>query len=389
MRSSRHQKIAFPTKRAGRVHGGTSSTPLSGRKLRNLNDMEMEPDNRADIRHFLVTRRARITPEQAGLPTSARRRVPGLRREEVAVLAGVSTEWYTRLEKGHIGGVSDEVLDSVSHALGLSEDERGYLFELARSARRGNRKPARSPDRDVAAPIQWMLDSITMSAAFVRNGRTDILAANAMARALFGPLYASDTVDRRGRPNIARFVFLDPDSNRFYSDWRAAASATAAMLRAEAARQPDDRMLRELIGELSTRSAHFRAHWAAHDVLLRHDGLKQLDHPDVGTLELSFQSLAIPRPGSGAQELVLYTAAPATTSEDRLKILAIAAASPPAGNARAVASGAGHDFGAGDVDDVYQPLSRSLEPLLETQLEGQRTQLAHEQRLPGRGTAVE
>ncbi|WP_158862292.1 helix-turn-helix transcriptional regulator [Leifsonia sp. AG29] len=302
--------------------------------------MDQQPDDRGEIRDFLVTRRARITPEQAGLPTSARRRVPGLRREEVAVLAGVSTEWYTRLEKGHIGGVSDEVLEAVSHALRLSEDERGYLFELAMSARRGNRKPARGPDRDVAAPVQWMLDSITMSAAFVRNGRTDILAANAMARALFGPLYASDTVDTRGHPNIARFVFLDPDSRRFYSDWRAAGAATAAMLRAEAACQPDDRKLRELIGELSTRSAQFRTSWAAHDVLLRHDGLKQLDHPDVGTLELSFQSLALPRPGTGVHELVLYTAAPGTTSEDRLRILAIAAASESAGSARAAASDA-------------------------------------------------
>jgi len=293
-----------------------------------MNDMDQQPGNRGEIRDFLVSRRAKITPEQAGLPTSSRRRVAGLRREEVAVLAGVSTEWYTRLEKGHIGGVSEEVLAAVARALRLDEDERTYLFDLARSSRRAGRTPSRRRDVEVPPRVQWMLDSMTTSSAFVRNGRTDIVAGNPLARALLAPLFDSPTVDRHGRPNIARYIFLDSGAQDFYVDWDDAGAATAALLRAEAGREPHDRALRELIGELSTLSPEFRSLWAVHDVLLHHDGIKRLQHPGVGHLELTFQSLDLPLPGRAVHDLIIYTAEPGTASEDGLRLLASWAAAP-------------------------------------------------------------
>ncbi|MDI3406029.1 helix-turn-helix transcriptional regulator [Streptomyces cavernicola] len=284
--------------------------------------MDQRPDHRTEIRDFLASRRAKITPEQVGLPTSGRRRVPGLRREEVAVLAGVSTEWYTRLEKGHISGVSEDVLAAVAQALQLDEDERTYLFDLAHAARSAHRKPSRRRDVQVPPNVQWLLDSVTLSAAFVRNGRQDIVADNALARALQAPLYESRTADRHGRPNNARYVFLDPGAREFFVDWDAAAVATAALLRAEAGREPHDRALRDLIGELSTLSPDFRTMWAAHDVRIRHDGAKRLQHPEVGELELTYVSLDLPMAHRAMHDLTLYTAEPGSASEERLKLLA-------------------------------------------------------------------
>ncbi|MFD9320400.1 helix-turn-helix transcriptional regulator [Streptomyces sp. NPDC060053] len=284
--------------------------------------MDQRPDNRTEIRDFLASRRAKITPEQVGLPTSGRRRVPGLRREEVAVLAGVSTEWYTRLEKGHINGVSEDVVEAVARALRLDEDERTYLFDLARAARPARRTPSRRKDVEVPPRVQWLLDSMTMSAAFVRNGRQDIVASNSLARALHAPVLDSATTGRGGRANIARYIFLDPGSHRFFVDWEAASVATAALLRAEAGREPHDRALRELIGELSTLSPEFRGQWAAHDVRIRHDGIKRLWHPEVGDLELTYQSLDLPVSHRAVHDLTVYSAEPGTPNEDRLKLLA-------------------------------------------------------------------
>ncbi|WP_345649409.1 helix-turn-helix transcriptional regulator [Streptomyces tremellae] len=289
--------------------------------------MDQQPGNRrGEIRDFLVGRRARITPAQVGLPTGARRRVAGLRREEVAVLAGVSTEWYTRLEKGHIGGVSEDVLDAVARALRLDDDERAYLFDLARSSRRARRLPSRREEVEVPSRVQWLLDSMTTSSAFVRNGRTDIVACNPLARALLAPMFDSATVDERGRPNIARYIFLDLGAREFFVDWDAAGASTAALLRAEGGREPRDRALRELVGELSAGSPEFRGQWAAHDVLMRHAGVKRLQHPDVGRLELTFQSLDLPLSDRAVHELIVYTAEPGTASEDRLGLLATWAA---------------------------------------------------------------
>ncbi|MFG3151485.1 helix-turn-helix transcriptional regulator [Streptomyces sp. NPDC048219] len=278
-------------------------------------------DNRADIRDFLASRRAKIAPEQIGLPTSGRRRVPGLRREEVAVLAGVSTEWYIRLERGHISGVSEDVLDAVAQALKLDEDERTYLFDLARAAQPA-RRATRRKDVPVPPRVQWLLDSMTMSSAFVRNGRMDIMAHNALARAVHAPMFDSATTSEYGRANIARFHFLDPVARHFFVDWEAACHATVALLRAEAGREPHDRALRELIGELSTLSPEFRKQWAAHDVRIRHDGVKRLRHPEAGDLELTYQSLDLPLSNRALHDLTIYTAEPATRSEEQLRLLA-------------------------------------------------------------------
>lgn len=284
--------------------------------------MDSRGDNRSDIRDFLASRRAKITPEQVGLPTSGRRRVPGLRREEVAVLAGVSTDWYTRLERGHIGEVSEDVLAAVAEALRLSEDERIYLFDLAKAARPARRTPTRRKDVEVPPRVQWMLDSMTMSAAIVRNGRMDITAHNALGRAVHAPMFDSPTAGEHGRANIARYIFLDPGVQHFFVDWDAAATLTTALLRAEAGREPHDRALRELIGELSTLSTEFRTQWAAHDVRIHHEGIKRLRHPEVGELELTYHSLDLPLPNRTVHDLTIYAAEPGTSSEQALHLLA-------------------------------------------------------------------
>jgi transcriptional regulator with XRE-family HTH domain len=279
---------------------------------------QVDGGNREHIREFLATRRARLTPAEVGLPAGSRRRVPGLRREEVAVLAGVSTEWYTRLEKGHIAGVSEEVLDAVATALRLNEAEHAYLFDLARAARPGRqaarrRRPVAVPDR-----IQWLLDSMQGSAAIVANGRLDLLATNELGRALYSPLQTNGP----GPPNIARFQFLEPSAHDYYPDWDGAANVTAALLRTEAGRNPDDKELRALIGELSTLSEEFRTRWATHNVRLHHAGTKQFRHPDVGLIELAYHTLDISAHRDRSLALTTYTAEPGTDSEDRLKVLA-------------------------------------------------------------------
>ncbi|MGY1634360.1 helix-turn-helix transcriptional regulator [Geodermatophilus sp. SYSU D01186] len=275
-------------------------------------------DNRSDIRDFLASRRARITPEQAGLlPGGGRRRVPGLRREEVAVLAGVSTGWYERLEKGHIAGVSEDVLEAVARALQLDEAERLHLFNLARAA-----KPTRTPPRRGRARIQprvqWMLDLMTGSAAFVANGRLDVLATNTLGWALHSPVFD----DPRRPANFARFQFLDPRARDYHQDWASAGNTTVALLRTEAGRDPHDRDLRELVGELSTVSEEFRSRWAAHDVRIHHAGAKQFRHPAVGHLELLYHTLDLPSPDHGKLALTVYTAEPGSPSEDGLTLLA-------------------------------------------------------------------
>jgi transcriptional regulator with XRE-family HTH domain len=288
-------------------------------------------DNRTEIRDFLATRRARLSPEQVGLPAGGgRRRVPGLRREEVAVLAGVSPEWYSRLEKGHISGVSDDVLEAVARALHLDQAERAYLFDLARAARPAHRAPRRRQQAQVRPRVQWMLDSMTSSAAFVRNGRMDILAINALGRALYAPMFANG----RRPANIARYQFLDPGAADFFPSWDGAANVTVALLRAEAGRDPHNRELRELVGELSTLSEEFRARWATHDVRIHHAGTKQFHHPEVGPLDLVYHSLDLAVDDDWVLDLTIYTAEPETASEERLRLLASWAATHiPAGRA--------------------------------------------------------
>jgi transcriptional regulator with XRE-family HTH domain len=282
-------------------------------------------DNRAEIREFLVTRRAKITPVQAGLqPGGGRRRVPGLRREEVAVLAGVSTEWYVRLEKGHISGVSDEVLGAVASALQLDEAERLHLFDLARAAK-PSRPPRRRARQAVRPSVLRILESMAGTPAFIRNGRLDVLAVNPLGRALYAPVF-----DDPVRPaNLARFCFLDPVSRVFYPDWEEVARSTVALLRTEAGRDPYDRELSDLVGEFATRSEEFLSLWAAHDVRLHQHGTKHFRHPVVGLVDVAFDSMPLPASEDQGLTMTCYTAEPGSPSDDALKMLASWIASTP------------------------------------------------------------
>lgn len=250
------------------------------------------------------------------------------------MLAGVSTEWYTRLEKGHIAGVSDDVLGAVADALRMNDDERAYLFDLARAARPVHHRDSRRCETPVAPRVQWLLDSVTMSAAFVRNGRLEIIAANSLARALHQPLFDSTTAVN-GVASFARYFFLDDGSRDFFVEWEQGAAATVALLRAEAGRDPRDRRLRDLVGELTTHSRDFAGLWATHDVRSHHDGTKTLIHPVVGEMSLTYQSMELPI-ARGWQEVTFYTAEPGSPDEDRMRLLASWGAPEPAAEARRV-----------------------------------------------------
>ena len=275
-------------------------------------------DHKTEVREFLVTRRARITPERAGLPAyGGNRRVPGLRREEVAMLAGMSVDYYTRLERGNLGGVSESVLESLASALHLDEAEHAHLFDLARTANATRRPRARKPAvPSVRPPVQRILDAMESVPAFVRNGRFDVLGANVLGEALYSELYEDPT-----RPvNHARFTFLDPRAPRFWGDWDKAARDTVAFLRSEAGRNPYDRGLTDLIGELSTRSELFRTLWASHDVRFHRSGVKTFHHPVVGRLDVAFEAFDLPAdPGL---TMLVYSAEPGSASDDALKLLA-------------------------------------------------------------------
>jgi len=215
-------------------------------------------DNRTEVRDFLTTRRARISPAEAGVvDDGGLRRVQGLRRREVAELAGVSIEYYTRLERGNLSGVSESVLESVARALHLDEAERAHLFDLARAQGPSRRRAARRPQR-IRPEVRATLDAFTGGPAFVRNGRLDVLAANALGHAVYAEMFE----DRATPPNLARFAFLDERSHRFYPDWDGAANDTVAILRTEAGRDPYDQDLTTLVGQLSTQSREFRLRWA-------------------------------------------------------------------------------------------------------------------------------
>jgi len=275
-------------------------------------------DNRAQVREFLTSRRERISPAQAGLPAygGGNRRVKGLRREEVALLAGVSIDYYVRMERGNLTGASDAVLDGVASALQLDEAERAHLFDLARAAQPARPRQQRAKNSGVTDGIQQILDAITDAPAWVRNARHDMLAANRLARALYAPVLA----DPRRPANNARFVYLDPAAREFFADWDRAADDIAAMLRSEAGSNPRDKQLIELIGELSTSSEDFRTRWAAHNVRFHRTGHKRIRHPVVGVLDLDFEAMEFPaHPGL---TLLAYTAPAGTPTADSLKLLA-------------------------------------------------------------------
>ncbi|NQX28795.1 helix-turn-helix domain-containing protein [Microbacteriaceae bacterium VKM Ac-2854] len=273
-------------------------------------------DNHTSVREFLSTRRARISPEQSGLPAyGGKRRVPGLRREEVAMLAGVSVDYYTRLERGNLSGVSESVLDALARALQLDEAETAHLFDLARAAAPGLRRRATQP-LAVRPSLQRILDSMVGAPAWVRNGRMDFMAANELGFALY-----NDYFDDRTRPaNSARFLFLDPRAREFFPDWETNANDVVAILRGEAGRNPYDKKLTDLIGELSTRSTEFRVRWAAHNVRFHRSGLKRINHSVVGALELTYEAMEFP--GLPGLTMFAYTAEPASSTEEKLKLLA-------------------------------------------------------------------
>ncbi|MFJ4356134.1 helix-turn-helix transcriptional regulator [Streptomyces massasporeus] len=273
-------------------------------------------DRSSEIREFLRTRRARITPEQAGLaPHGGPRRVPGLRREEVAQLAGVSVDYYIRLERGRTQGVSETVLEAVARALHLDEAERAHLFDLTQpTATRARRRRPLAPQR-VHPVLYRTLDSLSVPAV-VQGRRTDVLAANRLAHALYTDFEARPRRER----NFARYVFLDEAARALYADWERVAGDCLAMLRLYAGRHPDDPQLTELIGELSLHSDTFRRMWADHDVQAHTTGTKGLHHPLVGDLTLDYLVLAVE--GDPEQTLTIYTPEPASPSAEALALLA-------------------------------------------------------------------
>jgi hypothetical protein len=276
-------------------------------------------DLRTEVREFLSSRRARITPEQAGLPAyGGTRRVQGLRREEVALLAGVSVDYYVRMERGSLAGASESVLDALAQALRLDDAERDHLFALARES--GPTRRRRRPAVSVRPPVQQLLDAITDAPAWVRNGRHDVLAMNPLARALYAPVLDLATADRRPA-NTTRFVYLNPEAAReLFVDYDVIARDAAAMLRLEAGRNPHDAELIALVGELSTCSEEFRRRWASQDVRYHRSGAKRLRHPAVGQLDLDFEALELPsEPGLA---LNVYTAAAGTPAHEKLRLLA-------------------------------------------------------------------
>ncbi|MFC8247762.1 helix-turn-helix transcriptional regulator [Streptomyces chartreusis] len=282
-------------------------------------------DNRDEVREFLTSRRARISPERAGLPAGSRRRVPGLRRSEVAALADMSVEYYAKLERGNLAGVSPAVLEAVARVLRLDDAERAHLLNLAQTADGSDALTCPRPRRakgqwKARRSLQWTLDAITAGPAFVRNGRMDILATNQLARAFYRDIYATPG----NQANLARFQFLDPASRRFYPDWDRFADVAVAILRTEAGRTPYDKDLHDLVGELSTRSEEFRTRWGAHDVRPHGTGTKRSHHEIVGEITLAFQGLE-PAAEPGLT-LTIYAAEPGSASDEGLRLLASRAA---------------------------------------------------------------
>ena len=276
-------------------------------------------DNRAEVREFLVSRRAKVTPQQSGLSDSGKRRVPGLRRGEVAALAGVSVEYYSKLERGALSGVSASVLDALARALQLDDAERAHLFNLSHAADGTNAglRPRRRVKTWAPRPaLRWVLDGIT-TPAIIRNGRMDLLTTNRLGRAMHASVYDYEPGDP---PSFARYTFLHDDAHRFYPDWDTAADTCVAILRTEAGRDPHDKALHDLVGELSTRSEEFRRRWGRHDVRLHGAGTKYFHHTLVGDLELAYESVEmIADPGL---TLTIYAAEPASPTAHALDLLA-------------------------------------------------------------------
>ncbi len=279
-------------------------------------------DNSDEVSEFLRTRRDRLTPEQAGIIGGGRRRVPGLRREEVAMLAGMSSDYSAQMERGNLAGVSPEVLDSLALALNLDDAETDHLHDLARAAGPDpiRRRARPSAPATVRPSLQRFLDTNTATPTVIQNRRKDIVAANPIARALYSPLFTDPSL----QGNNARFTFLSPAARTFFTDWEQGANSIVASLRTDAGKHPHDKDLTDLIGELVTRSDAFRARWAAHNVKPHRSGSKRLHHPDVGDLEFDFEGMELP--GTPGWTLYAYTTRPGSVTEERIAILGSLAA---------------------------------------------------------------
>ncbi|CAN7343845.1 helix-turn-helix transcriptional regulator [Arthrobacter sp. LjRoot78] len=273
-------------------------------------------DTTKDVREFLRSRRSHITPAQAGLPAyGGTRRVAGLKREEVAMLAGVSTEYYARLERGNLRGVSESVLDSLSRALQLDEAERAHLFDLAKAAAPAASSGVRRARTELRPSIGRLLAGMTGTPAYVRNSRMDVVAANNLCYALYTDILSPTTLPL----NLARFMFLDPRSRDFFVDWETLADDFAAAMRAESGRSPRDRVLNHLIGDLAAGSIEFSTRWARHNVRFHRTARKTMHNPLVGDIELTGDALELP--GEGLT-LIAYTAEAGSHAQDQLDFLA-------------------------------------------------------------------
>lgn len=289
-----------------------------------------EVDNRSEVRDFLTSRRARLSPKDAGLPVLGdTRRVKGLRREEVATLAGVSVDYYNRMERGGLSGVSESVLEAVAAALQLDDAERAHLLDLARTANAGPRTRRTSARARVRPAVQLVLDGMTDLPAYARNGWFDILAVNRLGAALLPDLVPSGS----STPNLARYLFLDSRAQELYAEWEIVARDCVAAMRIEAGRDPYNRRLTDLVGELSTRSEAFRTWWATHNVRLHNTATKLMRHPVVGDIEVTGEALTLP--GDPGLTIIAYTVEPASPSSEALRVLASWAATEAAGQGAA------------------------------------------------------
>jgi transcriptional regulator with XRE-family HTH domain len=279
-------------------------------------------DHKREVKDFLQTRRARLKPQDVGLVGGSGRRVPGLRREEVALLAGMSVDYYAQLKRGNLTGVSDDVLEALAQALRLDDAETSHLCDLARAAQPRPVRSRRIPSGNSIRPsLQWYLDAVTFAPVLVRNERMDFIAMNQLGRGLYSPLFENP----QRPPNNARFVFLEEEaSRRYYNDWEQGADDIVATLRGYAGKHPSDKSLTDLIGELVTRSDAFRVRWGSHNVRQHRTGLKRVHHPIVGDLELHYEALDLPSdPG---WHMFAFSAEPNSPTDERLRLLSTWAA---------------------------------------------------------------
>jgi len=273
-------------------------------------------DNRSEVQQFLTAARGRISPERAGVPMfGGERRVPGLRREEVAQLAGVSLSYYTRMERGDLAGVSEGVLQSVARALQLDAAEAAHLLDLGRTSIGRVRRAAPRREPRLAPSVLHLIEAMNDVPVVAGNRLGDTVASNRLGRALFPHLFPAD-----GEPlNLVRYTFLDPRARSFYVDWETTARGVVSSMRLAAGHDPDDRALAALIAELAAESPEFAEWWSGHTVRVHASGRKEIDHPVVGEMTLIYDVLSV----SAAPGIAItsYLTEPGTTSADALDIL--------------------------------------------------------------------